>query len=45
MLNVEGLEKLNHLTHSHVFRETNMHADYLTQILKKRNRIEVSCKD
>ena len=28
MFNVEGLEKLNHLTHSHVFRATNMHADY-----------------
>ena len=43
--NLEGLEKLNHLTHNHVFRATNMHADYLTQIIKKRNRIEVICRD
>ena len=43
--NLEGLEKLNHLTHSHVFRATNMHSNYLTQILKKRNRIEVSCRE
>jgi hypothetical protein len=43
--NLEGLEKLNHLTHSHVFRSTNMHSDYLTQVLKKRNRLEVTCRD
>jgi len=43
--NLEGLEKLNHLTHSHVCRATNMHSDYLTQILKKRNRIEVTCRE
>ena len=42
--NLEGIEKLNHLTHNHVFRATNMHADYLTHILKKRNRIKVSCR-
>ena len=27
--NLEGLEKLNHLTHGHVFRATNLHHDYL----------------
>ena len=43
--NLEGLEKLNHLTHSHVFRSTNMHSDYLTQVLKKRKRLEVTCRD
>lgn len=43
--NLEGLEKLNHLTHSHVFRATNRHTDYLKQIMRKRNRIEVSCRD
>ena len=30
--NLEGLEKLNHLTHGHVFRATNLHDDFLTQI-------------
>jgi hypothetical protein len=43
--NLEGLKKLNHLTHSHVFRATNMHEDYLVRILKKRNHIEVICLD
>ena len=43
--NLEGLEKLNHLTHGHVFRATNLHDDYLAQILKKGNRIEVCCRD
>ena len=43
--NLEGLEKLNHLTHSHVFRSTNRHVDYLKQVMRKRNRIEVSCRD
>ena len=43
--NLEGLEKLNDLTHGHVFRATNMHADYLAQILRKRNRIEVICRE
>ena len=41
--NVEGLEKLNHMTHSHVFRATNRNKDYLKQIMCKRNRMEVSC--
>ena len=42
--NLEGSEKLNHLTHNHVFRASNMHNDYLTQILKKRTRKKVTCR-
>ena len=41
-LNLEGLEKLNDFF---LFRATNMHADYLAQILRKRNRIEVICRE
>ena len=41
--NVEGLEKLNHMTHSQVFRATNRSVDYLKQIMRKRNRMELSC--
>lgn len=43
--NVEGLEKLNHMTHSQVFRATNNSADYLKQIMRKRNRMEVLCRN
>ena len=43
--NVEGLEKLNHMTHSQVFRGTNRSEDYLKQIMRKRNRMEVLCRN
>ena len=39
----EGMEKLNHLTHSQVFRATNLDKTYLQQVLRKRNRMEALC--
>jgi hypothetical protein len=42
--NVEGLEKLNHMTHGQVFRATNLNKDYLKQVIRKRNRLEIFCK-
>jgi hypothetical protein len=42
--NVEGLEKLNHMTHGQFFRATNSNKDYLKQVIRKRNRLEIFCK-
>jgi hypothetical protein len=42
--NLEGLEKLNHMTHGQVFRATNLNKDYLKQVIRKRNRLEIFCE-
>lgn len=42
LFNMQGLEKLNHLTTMHFFNSTNKHpSDYLLQLIKKRNRLEL----
>ena len=41
--NLQGLEKLNLMSHGQVFRGSNKQRDYLKQVLRKRNRIEVTC--
>ena len=41
LFNMQGLEKLNHLTTMHYFNSTNKHDDFLIQLIKKRNRLEI----
>ena len=38
---MQGLEKLNNLTTNHYFSSTNKHENFLIQLIKKRNRVEI----
>jgi hypothetical protein len=42
--NVEGLEKLNHMTHGQVFRATNLNKDYLKQVIILNKPIKIKLK-
>ena len=39
--NQQGLEKLNDLTTTHFFRNTNRKQNYIKQMMEKRNRLEL----
>ena len=41
-LNMQGLERLNGITTGHYFSSSNKQKDYLTQLINKRNRLEIS---
>ena len=41
LFNMQGLEKLNHLTTMHYFKSTNRKIDLLFQMINKRNRLEL----
>ena len=40
--NMQGLERLNGITTGHYFSSSNKQKDYLTQLINKRNRLEIS---
>ena len=39
---MQGLERLNGITTGHYFSSSNKQKDYLTQLINKRNRLEIS---
>jgi hypothetical protein len=41
LFSMQGLEKLNDLTTMSYFSSSNKHSDYLVQLIKKRNRMEL----